>query len=58
MIKDVTDLQVYQKSLDLLPKLYALLAKLPREEKNLRYQAQRAGQSIAPNIAEGFAKRL
>lgn len=32
MIKDVTDLEVYNKALELLPKLYELLKKLPLAE--------------------------
>jgi len=42
MIKDVTDLQVYQEAMRLLPKLYELLNKLPLVEKDLQFQAKRA----------------
>lgn len=56
MIKDVTDLEVYQEAQGLLPKLYQLLEKLPRSEKDLELQAKRAAKSVSANIAEGFAK--
>lgn len=58
MIKDVTDLNVYKQSLELLPKLYELLRKLPSSEKDLEFQAKRAAKSVPANIAEGFAKRF
>ena|SRR5581483_1604639 len=58
MIKDVTDLNVYQKSLELLPSLYKLTSQLPLSEKDLMYQVRRAAKSISANIAEGFGKRF
>lgn len=58
MIKDVTDLEVYQVALKLLPKLYELLKKLPLSERDLEIQAKRAAKSVPANIAEGFAKRF
>lgn len=58
MIKDVTDLEVYQEAMRLLPKLYELLKDLPRTEIDLEYQAKRAAKSVTANIAEGFAKRF
>lgn len=58
MIKNITDLLIYNKSLELLPKLYGLLQKLPSSETFLINQSKRAGVSIASNIAEGFAKRI
>lgn len=58
MIKDVTDLEVYQEAMRLLPKLYALLEKLPLNERDLEIQAKRAAKSVSANIAEGFAKRF
>lgn len=57
MIRDVTDLDVYQEALNLLPELYKLMNKLPRNESDLSGQTKRAAKSIAANIAEGFAKR-
>lgn len=58
MIKDVIDLQVYQETMKLLPKLYELLGRLPLAERDLEIQAKRAAKSVAANIAEGFAKRF
>jgi four helix bundle protein len=58
MIKNITDLLIYNKSLELLPKLYGLLQKLPNSETFLVNQSKRAGVSIASNIAEGFSKRI
>jgi four helix bundle protein len=57
MIKDVTDLDIYNQSLKLLPRLYLLLRKLPISEKDLILQSKRAAKSVSANIAEGFAKR-
>lgn len=57
MIRDVTDLQVYQESLRLLEVLYAFLTKLPKSEYDSVLQCKRAGKSVPANIAEGFAKR-
>lgn len=58
MIRDVSDLKVYQESLKLLPDLYSLVDKLPRSEMDLTLQCKRAAKSIPANIAEGFAKRV
>ena len=58
MIKDVTDLQVYQEALELLPRVYLLMDKLPLSERDLQIQTKRAAKSIPANIAEGFAKRF
>lgn len=57
MIKDVTDLEVYQISLELLEPLYALTNQLPLSHKRIKYQANDAGEKIAPQIAEGFGKK-
>lgn len=57
MIKDVTDLQVYNEANRLLPKLYELLKEIPRAEIDLEWQIKRAAKSITANIAEGFGKR-
>ncbi len=58
MIRDVSDLEVYQESLKLLPELYSLVERLPRSEIDLVIQCKRAAKSIPANIAEGFAKRV
>ena len=56
-IKDVSDLKVYNDSLNLLPKLYKFLAKVPISERDTVFQTKRAGKSIPAQITEGFAKR-
>ena len=58
MIKDVTDLEVYQESLRLLEKLYEFLKKVPASEYDTVRQCKKCGKSIPAQIAEGFAKRL
>lgn len=57
MIKDVTDLEVYNEAQRLLPKLYEFLKEVPKSEQDLEWQVKRAAKSISANIAEGFAKR-
>lgn len=57
MIRDVTDLEVYQLSLDLLDPLYKMANQLPPDHRRLKYQLIEAGQKIAPQIAEGFGKK-
>src|SRR3989344_394408 len=57
MIRDVTDLQVYQLSLELLKPLYALANTLPQDHRRLKYQMTEAGEKIPPIIAEGFGKK-
>lgn len=57
MIKDVTDLEVYRFSLELLEHLYRLVNQLPTNHRRLKYQAMEAGEKIAPLIAEGFGKK-
>lgn len=58
MIRDVTDLEVYQESLRLLNNLYVFLRKIPRSEYDTVLQCKRCSKSIPANIAEGFAKRV
>lgn len=58
MIRDVTDLDVYRISLELLVELYDFLKKVPQSEYDSVKQSKRSGKSIPANIAEGFAKRL
>ena len=57
MIRDVTDLEVYKLSLELLELLYSLLGKMPKSEYDTVIQCKKSGKSIPANIAEGFAKR-
>lgn len=57
MIKDVTDLEVYQLSLSLLDPLYKLTNLIPPDHRKIKYQANEAGEKIPPQIAEGFAKK-
>lgn len=57
MIYDVTDLEVYQVSIELLKELYEFLKKIPNSEYDTVKNCKRAGKSIPVNLAEGFAKR-
>ncbi len=57
MIRDVTDLDVYNLSLELLEPLYRLTSLLPSDHRRIKYQANEAGEKIAPIIAEGFGKK-
>ncbi len=57
MIKDVTDLEVYQISLTLVQKVYEFIRQLPKSELDSVSQIRRAAKSVTANIAEGFAKR-
>lgn len=57
MIKDVTDLDVYQQSLTLIQKAYGFIRLLPKSELDSINQIRRAAKSVTANIAEGFAKR-
>jgi len=57
MIRDVTDLEVYNESLRLLKKLYEFLKKLPKSEYDTVIQCKKCGKSIPANITEGWAKR-
>src|SRR5258708_2914017 len=54
-VRDVTDLRIYQQSMQLLPNVYSLSKQIP--ERDLRDQLQRAARAIAPMITEGFAKK-
>lgn len=57
MIRDVTDLEVYNLALVFLKNLYVLLRKIPLSEKDTVYQCKKCGKGIPAHIAEGFAKR-
>ena len=57
MIKDHTDLKVWQKSMELVTSVYKLVRKLPKEELYaLSDQMRRAAVSIPSNIAEGHSR--
>ena len=52
------ELTVWQKSIDLAGKIYAITQKYPAEEKfGITSQMRRAATSIPTNIAEGQARR-
>lgn len=57
MIRDVTDLEIYNESLILLKKLYVFLLKIPKAENDSIIQCKKCAKSIPANIAEGFTKR-
>ncbi|MBP9702641.1 four helix bundle protein [Candidatus Woesebacteria bacterium] len=57
MIRDVTNLDVYQLSFEALEILYKLVIKIPHSERDTIDQLKRASESVPANIAEGFAKR-
>ena len=54
MMKSITNLTVWQKSIDLVVEIYRLVKKLPKEEMySLSDQMRRAAVSIPSNVAEG-----
>lgn len=57
MIKDVTDLEVYNLSLEYLQDVYQVTNLLPTRHNRLKYQCSEAAEKIAPQIAEGFGKK-
>lgn len=57
MIKDVTDLDIYNLSLKLVQKVYEFIRLMPKSEYDSINQIRRAAKSVTANIAEGFAKR-
>ena len=57
MIRDVTDLAVYNLALENLKSLYRMANLLPPQHRRLRYQVSEAAEKIAPQIAEGFGKK-
>ena len=55
--KSYRDLNVWQKSIDLVPEIYELLKLFPKHETySLADQIRRAAVSIPANIAEGQAR--
>jgi four helix bundle protein len=58
MIKSYKDLEVWQKSVNLVTKVYSMTAVFPQEEKyNLVSQIRRSAVSIPSNIAEGSKRK-
>lgn len=58
MIKDFTDLYVWQKAHVLVVQIYRIVAKFPSFERyGLSDQLRRASVSITSNIAEGFSRQ-
>ena len=58
MIKDFTDLFVWQKAHVLVVDIYRLVSKFPSFERHgLSDQLRRASVSITSNIAEGFSRQ-
>lgn len=56
-IQSFKDLIVWQKSFELVEKIYQLSPKLPKDEKfGIKSQIQRAATSIPSNIAEGYSR--
>ena len=56
-LKTYRDLDVWQRSVDLVLTAYALSKKLPSKERfGLTSQLQRAAVSIPANIAEGYGR--
>nr|AKQ02314.1 hypothetical protein [uncultured Microgenomates bacterium Rifle_16ft_4_minimus_37633] len=53
MLKDVTDLHVYNLSLENLKDLYEFLQKVPLSEMDSVRNSKRAGKSVPTNLAEG-----
>lgn len=56
-IESYKDLEVWQRGIELVSRIYRLTAALPNEERyGLSSQLQRASVSIPTNIAEGWAR--
>ena len=58
MLKNYTDLKVWQKSYRLCLDLYRITKEFPKEERyGLTSQIRRAAVSIPSNIAEGYGRK-
>ena len=56
-LKSYRDLEVWQKSMELVEAIYLLTRQFPKEEQyGLTSQARRAAVSIPANIAEGYGR--
>jgi len=56
-MQGVDDLIIYKNALNLIRPIYRLVNLLPKDEFKLKSQTREAAKSIAPLIAEGFAKK-
>lgn len=57
-VRDYKDLNVWQKGIEIVDKIYELTDSFPKSELyGLAGQMRRAAVSIASNIAEGFARK-
>ncbi len=57
-VQNFTDLKVWQKGMELVPEIYRLTGRLPRQEEyGLTSQIRRAAVSIPTNIAEGHGRQ-
>lgn len=57
-IKSYKDLQIWQRSMDLVEKIYRVTGKLPNSEQwGLISQMRRAVVSVPSNIAEGYGRQ-
>jgi len=58
MVESYKDLQVWQKSMELVKRIYRLTQHFPKEELyGLTSQLRRSAVSIPSNLAEGSSKR-
>jgi four helix bundle protein len=56
-VKDYKDLKVWQKGIEIVDKIYAVTAGLPKDEiYGLATQMRKAAVSIPSNVAEGFVR--
>jgi four helix bundle protein len=56
-MQDVTDLRVYQYSMDLIEKIMKFLDILPKKDYYLYHQILKCVRSVPALLAEGFAKK-
>ena len=57
-IRDIKDLDVWQRAMDLAVEVYAVVKRLPRDEQFLLgSQLRRAAVSVPSNISEGYGRR-
>ncbi|MEW6338230.1 MAG: four helix bundle protein [Acidobacteriota bacterium] len=58
IVKNYTELRVWQAAMDLVPMIYRITEKLPgREHYTLGQQMRRAAVSVPANVAEGQARQ-